>query len=69
MLRGSEVLSEQIEHFRIGLASAVVSHDQNGTTNVKTCVMGVVVKGGTVEAGDVIDTEPPSEPHIPLEII
>lgn len=57
----------QIEHFRAGLMSAVVSREANGKVIMKTGVMGVVIKGGIVEPGDEIDTEFPPEPHVPLE--
>lgn len=59
----------QIEHFRTGLMSAVVSRGADGKVIMKTGVMGVVIKGGIVEPGDEIATEFPPEPHVPLEKI
>ncbi len=59
----------QIEHFRTGLMSAVISRDEQGKIIRKVGVMGVVVRGGIVAPGDAIRAEFPPEPHIPLDKI
>jgi MOSC domain-containing protein YiiM len=57
----------QLEHFRSGLVSAVVSRDEHGRLIRKVGIMGVVLSGGIVEPGDAIRTEFPPEPHVPLD--
>lgn len=57
----------QLDHFLPGLMSAVLSRDESGKLIRKAGVMGIVLKGGVVEPGDLIHAELPSEPHVPLD--
>ncbi len=53
---------KQIERFRTGLMAAV-SQDANGNLFFKSGIMGIVLRGGVVKAGDAIRIEWPPEPH------
>lgn len=53
---------KQIERFQPGLLAAV-SQDAKGNVFFKSGVMGIVLKGGVVRAGDAIRAELPPEPH------
>ena len=53
---------KQIERFQTGLLAAV-SQDANGNLFFKSGIMGIVLKGGIVKAGDTIRVELPPEPH------
>ena len=53
---------KQIERFQAGLLAAV-SQDANGNLFFKSGIMGIILKGGTVKAGDAIRVELPREPH------
>ncbi len=53
---------KQIERFQAGLLAAV-SQDDNGNLFFKSGVMGIVLRGGIVKAGDTIRVELPPEPH------
>jgi MOSC domain-containing protein YiiM len=53
---------KQIERFQAGLLAAV-SQDENGNPYFKSGIMGIVLKGGIVKAGDAIRVELPEEPH------
>jgi MOSC domain-containing protein YiiM len=53
---------KQIERYRSGLLAAV-SQDANGNLFFKSGIMGIVLKGGVVKAGDAIRVELPPEPH------
>jgi hypothetical protein len=53
---------KQIERFQPGLLAAV-SQDANGNLFFKSGIMGIVLKGGVVKAGDAIGVELPAEPH------
>jgi hypothetical protein len=53
---------KQIERFQAGLLAAV-SQDANGNLFFKSGIMGIVLKGGVVKAGDAIRIELPPEPH------
>lgn len=57
----------QLDRFLPGLMSAVLSRDEGGKIVRKAGIMGVVLRGGIVEPGDVIQAELPSEPHVPLD--
>jgi len=59
----------QIDRFRPGLLGEVVGRDTSGAVWRKTGIMGVVVTGGEVKSGDVIEVELPPEPHNPLEVV
>ena len=53
---------KQIERFQPRLLAAV-SQDVNGNLFFKSGIMGIVLKGGMVKAGDQIRVELPPEPH------
>ena len=53
---------KQIERFQAGLLAAV-SQDANGNLFFKSGIMGIVLQGGIVKAGDTIRVELPPEPH------
>ena len=53
---------KQIERFQAGLLAAV-SQDANGNLFFKSGIMGIVLHGGIVKAGDTIRVELPPEPH------
>ena len=53
---------KQIERYRPGLLAAV-SQDANGNLFFKSGIMGIVLSGGVVKAGDSIRAELPPEPH------
>jgi MOSC domain-containing protein YiiM len=53
---------KQIERFRAGLLAAV-SQDENGHLFFKSGIMGIILNGGIVKAGDAIRVALPPEPH------
>src|SRR5262245_21650944 len=53
---------KQIERFQAGLLAAV-SQDANGNVFFRSGIMGIVLKGGVVKAGDSIRVELPEPPH------
>jgi MOSC domain-containing protein YiiM len=57
----------QINAFRPGLLKSVMHHDDQGAVVRKAGVMGIVLHGGTVRAGDAISVSLPHGPHLPLE--
>ncbi|GAA5501706.1 hypothetical protein Dxin01_01445 [Deinococcus xinjiangensis] len=57
----------QIEHFQTGLLAAVLDKASDGQLIRKAGIMGVVLEGGEVHAGDRIRVELPPEPHQKLE--
>lgn len=61
-LTGLRTPCKQIERFQPGLLAAV-SQDANGNLFFKSGVMGIVLNGGVVKAGDAIRIELPPEPH------
>lgn len=56
----------QIEDFRPGLLAAVLGRSADGGLIRKAGVMGIVLEGGVVAAGDAIAIEPPAS-HRPLQ--
>ncbi len=56
----------QIDRFQPGLTAAVLDRDAQGQLVRKAGVMGVVLAGGTVRAGDTISVDLPAAPHRPL---
>jgi len=56
----------QIERFQTGLLAAVLDRAADGALIRKCGVMGVVVRGGPVRAGDAIIVTPPVGAHRPL---
>jgi MOSC domain-containing protein YiiM len=57
----------QLNDYRPGLMAAVLDRDEQGNLIRKAGIMGVVVTGGDIRAGDTIRVELPPEPHQPLE--
>ncbi len=56
-----------IDRFQPGLMAAVLGRDEDGKLLRKSGVMGVVLQGGTVRAGDAVRVRLPlSQPHRPL---
>jgi MOSC domain-containing protein YiiM len=58
---------KQLDQFQKGLMAATLDRDAEGSLVRKAGVMGVVLAGGIVRAGDAICLELPPEPHRPLE--
>ena len=57
----------QLEGISRGLMSAVLDRDEQGGLVRKAGVMGIVLAGGEVQAGDAIRVEMPGAPHRALE--
>lgn len=57
----------QIDDFQIGLLDHVLGRDDAGRVIRRAGVMGVVVRGGRVAVGAVIDAQAPPGPHVGLE--
>jgi MOSC domain len=53
---------KQIERYQPGLLAAV-SQDASGNVFFKSGIMGIVLNGGVVKAGDAIRVDLPPEPH------
>lgn len=60
---------KQIEAFRPGLLAETIEKRPDGSLLRKTGVMGVVLRGGAVAAGDAIVVELPEGPHLRLEVV
>lgn len=58
---------KQINSIEIGLINAVLDKDKEGNLIRKAGIMGVVIMGGEVKAGDQIVIKLPSKPHLKLE--
>jgi MOSC domain-containing protein YiiM len=56
----------QLEGVQPGLMEAVLGRDENGELVRKAGIMGIVLSGGEVRAGNGIRAELPTEPHVPL---
>jgi MOSC domain-containing protein YiiM len=56
----------QIDAFRPGLLRAVLAHDAEGRLVRRAGVMGIVLAGGPVAPGDLVEVELPSGAHEPL---
>ena len=59
----------QVENFQKGMLKEVISKDNQGSIIRKAGVMAVVLTGGIVKPGDVINLELPEAPHEKLEYI
>jgi MOSC domain len=57
----------QLDGLEPGLMEAVLDRDANGNLKRRAGIMGVVIAGGVVRAGDEILVELPPEPHRALE--
>ena len=66
-LTGLRSPCSQLDRYRPGLMAAVLEHAPDGGLIRKAGVMGVVVSGGTVVAGDAVRVTLPAEPHQRLE--
>jgi MOSC domain-containing protein YiiM len=56
----------QLDNFQLGLMAATLARDAHGKLVRKAGVMGIVLIGGEVRAGDAIAVELPPAPHRPL---
>jgi len=56
----------QLDRFQQGLMAAMLDRDEEGNAIIKSGIMGIVLSGGEVMAGDPIEVELPAEPHQPL---
>jgi MOSC domain-containing protein YiiM len=59
----------QLDRFSRGLMAAVLGRDAEGRLVRKAGVMGVVLAGGDVQAGDRILAELPAGPHRRLDVV
>jgi MOSC domain-containing protein YiiM len=59
----------QLDGFQPGLMRAMLGRDAAGEPIRKCGVMGVVLEGGDVSAGDPIAVEPPPAPHRKLAVV
>jgi MOSC domain-containing protein YiiM len=59
----------QIDSFQDGLLRAVLGRDEGGNPIRKSGIMGVVVTGGAISAGDQIKVELPPKPHRRLRVV
>jgi hypothetical protein len=57
----------QINGFQHGLLKEVIGHDENGELIRKAGIMAVVLRGGTIRAGDPIYADLPLGPYARLE--
>jgi MOSC domain-containing protein YiiM len=57
----------QLDRFQNGLTRAVLGRDADGNLIRKAGVMGIVVEGGEIKAGDVIHIDLPPKPHAALD--
>lgn len=57
----------QLDRFRSGLMAAVLDKDAQGNLIRKAGIMGIIITGGVVSAGDTIYVELPPQPHRSLE--
>ena len=58
---------KQLDHYQNGLLKAVLEQMPSGELIRKAGIMGIVLKGGVIRAGDSIDVTIPSGPHVKLE--
>lgn len=56
----------QLDNFQPGLMAATLARDPDGNLVRKAGIMGIVLAGGEVKAGDPIRVELPPEPHTRL---
>jgi len=57
----------QLDHYQKGLTAAVLGRNPDGSLIRRAGVMGIVLAGGQVCAGDAIRVDLPPAPHMPLE--
>jgi MOSC domain-containing protein YiiM len=58
-----------INRFQAGLMKACITRDGTGKVIRKAGIMGVVVAGGELTAGDDLRVELPGQPHRPLDVV
>jgi MOSC domain-containing protein YiiM len=58
-----------INRFQAGLMKACITRDGTGKVIRKAGIMGVVVAGGELTAGDDLRVELPGQPHRPLGVV
>lgn len=56
-----------MDEYQQGLTDAVLERDKRGNIKRKAGIMGIILKGGEVKAGDKIQVNLPKPPHYPLE--
>ena len=59
----------QLDGLQNGLMQAVLARDEQGNLIRKAGVMGIVLTGGEVCAGDTIRVVLPPEPHVALDVV
>ncbi len=59
----------QIDKFKPGLMAAVLGRDADGQLIRKSGVMGVVLRGGLVRAGQAVSVRLAAPPHRPLQVV
>lgn len=59
----------QLDGVQPGLMKATLDRDADGNLVRKAGVMGIVISGGDITAGDTIRVELPAEPHVRLEMV
>ena len=57
----------QIDAHRQGLMAALLGRDEDGSVAIKSGIMGIVIAGGEVHAGDAVAAELPPQPHEKLK--
>ena len=58
---------KQLNGYQSGLMKALLDKDDDGNIVRKSGVMAIVLTGGPVKPGDIIEVEAPEGPHRPLE--
>jgi MOSC domain-containing protein YiiM len=58
---------QQLNDYQEGLTAAVLDHDEHGELIRKAGIMGIVLQGGEIRAGDTIQVELPPMPYRRLE--
>ena len=56
----------QLDRIRPGLMKATLGRDPDGNLIRKAGIMGIVVAGGDIRAGDTVRLDLPAPPHMPL---
>ena len=58
-----------LDTFQAGLMAATLGRAGNGEVVRKAGIMGCVIAGGEVRAGDTIGVDLPAQPHRPLQLV
>ena len=59
----------QLDRFESGLLAAVLARDESGQLVRKAGIMGTVLVGGELRAGDAVEVELPALPHRMLQVV